>query len=510
MNFNKDISMKTLFLGSIAIAVSANCLGAQPIFLVTPNIRAQSTLISGETGTAVYQVTNNTPYTLNNIGLSQMPSGAVPNTNAVSQYSQYCTNPFTLTTGSSCLLKVQFNTSQLGSGVTSGPKVCFSQSKPVYCSQPLEPDQLNMSISQGAIPQDCNSNYANFNYELTQSLDSSTSFTTGWGPDRNNLLLSPANPNLTNCPTTAGIPWEQQRIVAAAAYWIAQKLNYCHHYNPDYATPLSERGAAGNAGGYCNPALDSMPGSVYYGQLARWNYSGKGSETANNWVNNNQMWYGMDCSNYTSFLYNFAFGPNTTLGIPFDSKTGFQAGQQSTGCVNGVCPQDNLSPNIQVPSDPTQVLNNPNEAGKLVCADGTIDPNPSSPSMCTGHGGYLSAINSSGVLLPAGSITVAAVAAVLQPGDILFIAGGGANPDGSSSEVTHAILWLGQKVGHGTNEIDPSLVAPDDAPCADPSIWQPQIGDWLISDSHYQGADYRKLTSCFYLDRLWGVRRVIN
>lgn len=501
--------MKKIALSSVIMIASVNCFAAQPIFTVTPNISAQSSLISGETGTAVYQVTNSSGRALSNIGLAQMPGGVVPNTNAVSQYSQYCTNPFTLSAGASCLLKVQLNTSQLGSSVTGGPKVCFSQSQPVYCSQPLQPDQLNTSISQGAIPQDCNSNYANFNYELTQSLDSATSFDPVWGPTRANLLLSPSNPNLTSCLTTAGVMWGQKRIVAAAAFWISQKLNYCHHYNPDWATPVSARGAAGNAGGYCNPAVDSMPGSVYYGQQARWNYSGQGGETLNNWVNNNRMWYGMDCSNYTSFLYNFSFGANSTLGIPFDSQTGFQAGQISTGCSGTTCPQDFLSPNQQVPGDASKILTNPQKAGYLVCMDGTVDPTPATPTMCEGHGGYLSAIDSAGTLRPPGTITVAHVAQVLHPGDILFIAGGGVNPDGSSSEVTHAIMWLGQQVGNGPNNIPASKIAPNDAPCADPSFWQPHTGDWLITDSHYQGADYRVLTSCFYLNNLWGVRRVL-
>lgn len=499
-----------------AFVLNGPCIAGKPVFIVSPNISAPSSMFSGETGTAVYQVTNNTPYNFTNIGLAQMPGGVIANTNAVSPLSQYCSNPFSLTAGSSCLLKVQLNTNQLGTSVTGGPKVCFSQTQPVYCSQPFAVNQLNTSISQQAMPQDCNSNYANFNYELLQNLDSSNVFSPGWGPGRTNLPLSPANPNLTNCATTAGVTWQRNRVIAAAAYWIAQKLNYCHHYNPDYATPSTLRGAAGNAGGYCNPAVDSMPGSVYYGQIARWNYTGQGSETANNWVNNNQMWYGMDCSNTTSFIYNFA------LNIPFDSKTGYQAGQQSTGCDSqgNNCPQDNLSPNEQIPSNPAQVLNNPNEAGLLVCNDGTTDPNPSSPSMCTGHGGYLSGISSGGCFTQA--TTVAQVAAVLKPGDLLYIAGAGGqrcgqnppnpqpNPDGSTSEVTHVIMWIGKQVGYGPNDINPALVAPDDAPCADQSIWQPQVGDWVIADSHYQGYDYRKLTTCFYLNDLWGVRRVIN
>jgi len=130
--------------------------------------------------------------------------------------------------------------------------------------------------------------------------------------------------------------------------------------------------------------------------------------------------------------------------------------------------------------------------------------------MCNGHGGYLSKIASDGKFNR--TVTVASVAAVLQPGDLLFIAGAGPdkqpNPDDSTSEVTHVIMWLGQQVGFGPNDINPALIAPDDT-CSNPSIWQPHVGDWVIADSHYQGYDYRVLTTCFYLNDLWGVRRVI-
>lgn len=506
--------MKKVIVSSLFGAISTFSFASPtPVFSVTPNMSAQTSLISGETGSAVYQVTNNTKYTLDTIGVARMPSGVTVNTGSVSSNSQYCTNPFSLAPGSSCLIKVSLDSSKLGIGLDNGPVVCYKPSKPVYCSQPYAPQQISTSITKGSIPQDCDSNYANFNYELLQNFDSSSAFTSGWGPHRVVPELSPSNPDLSNCVASAGVKWEQKRIVAAAQYWVAQKLNYCHHYNPDWATPASDRGAGGKDAGYCNPAVDSMPGSVYYGQQARWNYNGKGSETLNQWVNNNGMWYGMDCSNTTSFVYGFAFGTNSTLGVPFDSETNYQAGQ-----ISGTS-QDFLSPNEQVNGDASKTLNNPNEAGLLVCADGTTDPNPSSPTMCSGHGGYLSGISAAGCFTK--SVTVSQVASVLQPGDLLYIAGGSGRPcgdppdpqprpDKNTSEVTHVIMWLGKKVGYGANEINPSLIAPNDKPCDDQSIWQPHVGDWVIVDSHYQGYDYRILTSCFYLNDLWGVRRVIR
>ena len=493
--------MKKIILGCATVAITAPLFAASnPLFIITPNIAAQSSLYSGETGSAVYQVYNNTGQNLTDIGLANMPAGIVPNTSSVSPITNYCSNPFNLAAGASCLLKVNLNSAQLQSGVSGGPTVCYSQSKPVYCSQPLAPDRMSTTVSKYSIPQDCQSNVANFNYELAQSLDVLGSTTDAWGPAHAILPLSPSNPNLTSCPSTAGVAWQRQRVIAAAAFWIAQKLNYCHHHAPDYQTKASDRGAGGSAGRYCNPAVDSMPGSPYFGQQARWNYSGQGGETLDNWVNKSRMWYGMDCSNYTSFLYSFA------LGISLNGDVGFQSGQALNGS------QDALSPNTQTLSDK---LDGAGAAGQLVCADGTTDPGTASGTstalnFCSGHGGYISSINSSGTRIPQSQVvTAATLSKVLQPGDLLYIAGD-IQPNPTSSIVTHVIMWTGKQVGYGPNNINPALVAPDDAPCADQSIWQPTIGSWLITDSHYQGADYRVLTQCFYLNDLWGIRRVIN
>jgi hypothetical protein len=516
------IKQKIIFFSAVSVLSGISFAGTSPLFLVTPNYLAPSVIYNNESTATVYQITNNTQSTINRTfngaGLSQMPAGMTPDTAPTSAPgNQYCSNPFTLAPGSSCLLKVSMHTSLMPSAVNRGPVICPAQSLGVNCVQPSVSDRINTSVIQSGVPQDCNSNASNFNYELAQVFDASSGFDTQWGPARNPLALSPSNPNLTSCQTSAGLNWSYARIQAAAAYWISQKLNYCHHHVPDWATPVSNRSAT--VGGYCNPAgVESAaaqdpyynPATYPYAsttQPVRWNYSGQGSQTPHNWVNNNQMWYGMDCSDYTSFLYNFAFN------IQIDSQTGYQAGQQTCGTPG--CPDDLVSPNTQQLYG--VLLNRSTAAGVLVCWDGTTDPNPSSPTYCVGHGGYLSSINSSdnfgqpfvtiNTLVPNG-------VPILKPGDILFIAGGGPDhqdqPDGTSSIVTHAIMWVGKQVGYGPNDINPALIAPDDAPCAAYSIWGPQIGDWVITDSHYQGADYRVLTQCFYLNDLWGVRRVLT
>lgn len=331
----------------------------------------------------------------------------------------------------------------------------------------------------------CHEHSGDFSYELAQPF-ATHRMINGWGPTRAVLKMSNQYPNLEQCLYTGGLDWQRQRILAAIDYWIKQKLNYCHHYLPDYATPEFQRDMRKNQGGYCSAASDLMPGSPYFQQQVRWNYTGLGYETAANWQQN-AMWYGMDCSNYTSFLYDFAFG------ILFNSKTGWQAGQRKDGT------QDNLSPNQQLGE---YILDNPQAAGALLCADNSIEIN----SSCDGHGGYLSAIDNTGMKFP-GLIKANDLASLpLYPGDLLFIAAAGSAPE-RASIVTHVVLWTGKRVGYGENDINPALIAPNSlCPAQD---WLPKIGDWVISDSHYQGADYRVLTPCFYLNNLWGVRRVI-
>lgn len=107
-----------------------------------------------------------------------------------------------------------------------------------------------------------------------------------------------------------------------------------------------------------------------------------------------------------------------------------------------------------------------------------------------------------------GSIKASDLAALpLIPDDLLFIAAT-KSTSLTPEKVTHVAMWTGKKVGFGPNDIQPSQIAPNSL-CA-PNIWMPHIGDWVIVDSHYQGPDYRVLTPCFYLNNLWGVRRVIQ
>ena len=515
--------------GLAVMLVSLNCYAGTPVFSVTPNVTGQAQLVQGQQGTYIYQITNNTQFNLTNIGLHQVPPGVTTVANAG---YQYCNFPLSLNSHSSCLMKVNVNSNQSPTDVDGGPQICFTPSKPVYCSQPLNVNQFATHILPGPISSSCANNINNFNYELTQTFDSTTidpMTIESWGPARNQLLLSSSNPNLTGCVTTdinntTNISWMRQRLLAAENFWIGQKLNYCHHHVPDFATPAISNGTpraqiAVKDGGYCSNAVNIMPGSRYYGQPVRWNYSGTGSETQQNWINNNYMWYGVDCSDFTSFAYNFSFG------FQFNSDTGYQAGQATGGA------QDNLLPNTQTAGDtlqiPTYVSPTTDPAGVLVCKDGTVETRSGLATDYCGSGpggpvpsnnGYFSvflnaqpATTDPTFPVPTPSNVTANMLNLLKPGDLIFLgfhpgssSGSGNNP---SSVVTHVVTWTGKKVGYGANDINPSQIAPESI-C--PNNWQPQIGDWVIIDSHYQGPDYRVFTNCFYQNNIWGVRRVIG
>jgi hypothetical protein len=339
---------------------------------------------------------------------------------------------------------------------------------------------LPLCLNGAGDPNICENNIANFRNELAQPLNTEVQVG-GWGLKRNPLFLSP---DLIKC--ISDVNWQRKRILAAAHYWINKKLNYCHHYVPNYITPIAQRNRQVHQGGYCSPAKDILPGSAYYKQQARWNYSGQNNETINNWLDQ-KMWQGMDCSNYTTFLYNFAFGTS------FSSRVEWQAGQRKRGT-------NYISPNQQTEA---LMLDHPQAAGLLVCSDNTLEEKHS----CNGHGGYLSIIDSQGQK-HTGSIKATDLASLpLFPGDLLFIAATKKNSP-NASRVTHVALWTGKRVGYGPNDINPSQIAPNGL-CPEKE-WMPHIGDWVITDSHYQGPDYRILTPCFYLNNLWGVRRVIQ
>lgn len=363
----------------------------------------------------------------------------------------------------------------------------------------------------------CTDNVANFSSLNGVDLQATGFIDPEWGP---NLATLTFPSNLASCqqyPT-----WNQDRVIAATNYWVSQKVDYCHHHVPTwYADTKAALETAA-----CSTERNEMQGSSTYNQIIRWNYSGAGSETALDWYTpavapktygTGKYGYGLDCSDYTKLTYAYS------EGILFTSGINPQAGQSPD--------QYSLAPNIPgfVDSTAKDILGLP-AAGQLVCADGTLAPlgaaTIGSTSGCSSHGGYISVFGADGKYQ--NDAVTDTMLNNLQPGDLIYIAGCASNPNSATStvcdnnpreQVTHVVIWTGQKIGQSAT-IPNSVIAPetdtdnygDNHQECNPGWWTVpnNMGNWIITDSHYQGPDYRAFTNCFYRNQVWGVRRVLG
>lgn len=274
------------------------------------------------------------------------------------------------------------------------------------------------------------------------------------GPSVANL---PFPESFTQCQSN--LSWNQTRVLAAAQYWVSQKVNYCHHHvptwNPEYAldgTTLNPNAAEAFA--MCSTNGDVMP-PVPAESVIRWNYSGVGSETATDWYNVNSgksyptgnYAFGLDCSDYTKLIYAYA------ESIYFTSAVALQAGQSAN--------QSNLAPNMAGFIDSNESDAGLYSAGNLVCADGTTAPGRgiANSTSCNGHGGYISVFESNGAY-NANAVNDN-ILNNLHPGDLIYIAGLAYNYSESTIDplVTHVVVWTGQKIG-SSSTITNSMIAP--------------------------------------------------
>lgn len=363
-------------------------------------------------------------------------------------------------------------------------------------------------------PTFCEQNVANFSSISGRNLLAAP-FDYTWGPS---LAELPFPDDLMQCRSS--VTWNQERVVAAISYWVSQKVNYCHHHVPTWDPAYMLDGITANpqadaAFAACSTVADIMP-PIPVDSHIRWNYSGVGVESATAWHNVNsglpyatgKYGYGLDCSDYTKLIYAYA------ESMYFSSDTSKQAGQSPN--------QSKLAPNmpgfVDAAESDTIGLHS---AGNLVCADGTLAPDRgiANSSSCDGHGGYISVFESNGTY-NANAVTDT-ILDNLQPGDLIYIAGL-AYDEGTQKidpTVTHVVIWTGQKIGSSTF-VSESMIAPrteidswgyHHGECNTDS-WSAanNIGNWIISDSHYQGPDFRAFTSCFYRNQVWGVRRVLR
>ncbi|MDR3502637.1 MAG: hypothetical protein P4L79_08650 [Legionella sp.] len=122
-------------------------MAAKPVFLITPTQKAPTTIYAGQKAMAIYEIKNNTPYTLNSNGLLNLPKG-------VQQVGGTCSTPsFNLPIGASCSVNLQINADTLQGNLKGGPVVCNTLVNPIYCSRPSTGDELNVVRSTNPPPE---------------------------------------------------------------------------------------------------------------------------------------------------------------------------------------------------------------------------------------------------------------------------------------------------------------------------------------------------------------------
>lgn len=246
-----------------------------------------------------------------------------------------------------------------------------------------------------------------------------------WGPHSQPLpyVSVPAG---CDCST-----WKTQRVLQAIDMFVNMGLNYCHHHIPGW-TPPDDEGQP--------KAVFRIPGTTC---------------TKNRTVNGKIVWQGVDCSDFTSWYYNYALGV-ASGGIALHTAIDTQA----------------------------------------------CEPNPTSPAPVDPNNKSCTIDGAPGVALNYNSSNFDSIAGKLQPGDLLFIMGGNGN-----TNITHVITWTGMTVGNGTGQIPTSKLAPDYQSYV--TQGQQLAGAWVIADSHYAGPAYRPFLG-WYRANLSHVRRIIN
>jgi len=149
------MKLKRLFL--IAIACASPAFAAQPIFNLEPSVNAPHVIYAGQTGVAYYTVTNNTPITLQAIGVHQLPAGVSqdPGGSGLSPEGFItCRSTFNLAPSASCSLKLNILPDLMTHPINAGPKVCqnTTSSQATYCSTPADINHVLKITKQNVRP----------------------------------------------------------------------------------------------------------------------------------------------------------------------------------------------------------------------------------------------------------------------------------------------------------------------------------------------------------------------
>lgn len=147
--------------------------------------------------------------------------------------------------------------------------------------------------TRAAMPAGCRASAsADFSFRNTLQQYPTGGADSRWGPRLNWYPQVSAAQVPNSCNPTA---WAWARMQAAILQTISYDLNYCHHHAPFWTTPSQYRVWCDRS----EPDTDQEKCSC----------SKAGSNKAN-------AWRGVDCSSYTTYLFNYAFGyyPTSAIG----------------------------------------------------------------------------------------------------------------------------------------------------------------------------------------------------
>jgi len=262
-----------------------------------------------------------------------------------------------------------------------------------------------------------------------------------WGPSP---TIFPAVTIPAGCDP---VTWQQQRLLAAANHFIQQQHNYCHHYIPGWDSagltfPQTNGGTSGPGPSYC--------------------YTGSGAGLAANAGTKT----GLDCSNYTSWLYNYALG-----------------GVRMTG---GITAQGGSLPTAEA------AYNYGN-----AWAPGTLYERPAQWQT------YITKGDARYQQYP------------FQPGDLLYIG------SGSTGKITHVVMWTGIRAVDGSGRylvtesfgsidndgIKPQAAIPNRFPFSGPAGFTGAAYTGYLNNA---GPNLRYFEGTFRATDLVHYRRIIN
>lgn len=275
--------------------------------------------------------------------------------------------------------------------------------------------------------------------------------------------------------------FQRELVMAAENYWVDQGINYCHHHIPGWLPPASPAK-------FRNSSSGSTSGGDSSGMTCTANRKSDGSQSVTALTHDDVNWQGVDCSDFTSWVYDF------------------------TGVTHG---DGNLETGI----------------GTQACSTGD-DP--------------LVGKQQAGVLLDINQGNVASLVDHLRPGDLLYITqtaplAANSTPSNVANGyiVSHVITWTGEHFSDLRNGPDGSLYDPATAgqrgsrlgadigsylKSTNPNqtilptdLGSPDKDPWMIIDSHFAGPAYRPfviptaaMKADWYVANLSHVRRIID